>query len=60
MYYMFRFNRTIIGHIANVMRFLNFCKKKEPDNGSDESKHVAKCSVSCYTLYLKAAFCFIA
>ena len=53
MYYMFRFNRTIIGHIANVMKFLNFCKKKVPDNGSDEPKHVAlKCSVSRYTLYL--------
>jgi hypothetical protein len=29
MYYTFRFNRTILGHIAKVMNFLNIKKKKD-------------------------------
>jgi hypothetical protein len=45
---MFRFNRTIIGHTVNVLRFLNFFfLNKAPDDGSDEPKHET-CSTLLY------------
>jgi hypothetical protein len=44
---MFRFNRTIIGYTTNVLKFLNVSKKKKvPDDGSDEPKHVAHFSMA--------------